>query len=1024
MKKDIKKLGGAKNSMPNKVTHKKDDLMLNLDVFLLGAGRPSSGDIPSALKFVALDTKAIDWQIYSFKAISNSNTIHFIGGYRVDSVINDYPQLSYTVVPGWEKKGVLHTLFKAPFSNRSLILSYSDTLFRKEALLGMLSIDADIVFGVDSGWRERYESRSESDIQLAETVEIENLEGKLSIVEFTGLIYFRSKVVNLLSQLDENDVGESLLDLINYLKAMGLSVKPFDVAGQWSELNSPNDVARFVLGTKAETLDRLKPLVNKSYIGKQVRFTSARWHNEPDLILNEISKVFSGTDLVVRSSSISEDSWGSSNAGEFKSLLNIDSRDRLKVQQSIDEVIASYGQRFNDKDQVLVQEFLKNIRFSGVVFTCALETGAPYYRFNFDDKTQSTESVTSGASGDLRTILVSRLYPKSLQQVEPKILPVLNAVQEIEKLLLFDKLDVEFAIDVHGVVHIFQVRPITVDHSKFEVDTSVINKSIKNNSLHFQAQQNATPFIFGESAVFANMPDWNPAEIIGTRPKPLAFSLYRYLITNDVWAQQRFEFGYRDIRSFPLILSFSGQPYVDVRASLNSFIPAKLSDDIAKRLANAYVSILSDNPQYHDKIEFDVAFTVWTPEFLKHVYSRLGQYDVTSDDIFHLESALKDITRNALKSLKKPLNSIFQLKKRRQSIELSSASIQDKILLLLDDCKRFGTLAFAHAARSGFVATTLLKGFVDAGILTEERKLEFMRSITTVASEFEKDKWQYSLGSLSLEDLVRLYGHLRPGTYDIENQAYWENPERYFVMENTEVLLSALKFELSKVESENIKKFLIELGGSQTPEWMIDYLQQAIQMRESVKFEFTKNLSKALDLCLQLAERLSLTRDEISFLEYNDLKNFKLNIVDPAELKEIVYYNQKKYKVSQLVELPGIINKEIDFYCFERHFLQPNFITLNKICANVELLNNNNLKALTGSIVLIPQSDPGYDWLFGYKISGLITKFGGANSHMAIRAAEADLPAAIGVGEKFYEQIAKMNLIELDCCNQVIREVL
>jgi len=888
----------------------------------------------------------------------------------------------------------------------------------------MLSIDADIVFGVDSCWTERYESRSESDIQLAETVEIENFEGKPSIVEFTGLIYFRSEVVNLLSELDENDIGDNLIDLIYYLQGMGLSVKTFDVAGQWSELNSPNDVARFVLGTKAETLDRLKPLVNKSYIGKQVKFTSARWHDEADLILNEISKVFSDSDIVVRSSSKSEDSWSFSNAGEFKSLLNIESRDRLKVRQSIDAVIGSYGQKFNNKDQVLVQEFLKNVRFSGVVFTCGLETGAPYYRFNFDDKTQSTESVTSGVSEDLRTILVSRLSPKSLQQVEPKILPVLYAVQEIEALLSFDKLDIEFAIDMYGIVHIFQVRPITVDHSKFEVDISIINKSLKNNSLYFQAQQNTTPLIFGESAIFANMPDWNPAEIIGTRPKPLAFSLYRYLITNDVWAQQRFEFGYRDIRPCPLILSFSGQPYVDVRASLNSFIPAELSDDIAKRLANAYVSIFSDNPQYHDKIEFDVAFTIWTPEFYKHAYARLGSYGVTSDDIYQLESALKNITRNALKSLKKPLNSIYQLKKRRQSIELSNVSVQDKILLLLDDCKRFGTLAFAHAARSGFVATILLKSFVDFGILTEERKLEFMRNITTVAGEFEKDKQQFSLGKLSLEDLIGLYGHLRPGTYDIGNQAYWENPERYFEMKNTEVLLSPPKFAFSKLESESVKKILVELECFQTPNEMVDYLQQAIQMRESVKFEFTKNLSKALDLCIQLAEKVSLTRDEISFLEYNDLKKFKLNTVDPSGLKEIVRHNQKKFQISQLVELPGIINKKIDFYCFERHFLQPNFVTLNKVCANVELINDNNLKALTGSIVLIPQSDPGYDWLFGYKISGLITKFGGANSHMAIRAAEADLPAAIGVGEKFYEQISKMKLIELDCCNQVIREVL
>ena len=31
------------------------------------------------------------------------------------------------------------------------------------------------------------------------------------------------------------------------------------------------------------------------------------------------------------------------------------------------------------------------------------------------------------------------------------------------------------------------------------------------------------------------MPDWNPAEIIGIKPKPLALSLYRELITDHIW---------------------------------------------------------------------------------------------------------------------------------------------------------------------------------------------------------------------------------------------------------------------------------------------------------------------------------------------------------------------------------------------------------------------------------------------------------------------------------------------------------
>ena len=117
----------------------------------------------------------------------------------------------------------------------------------------------------------------------------------------------------------------------------------------------------------------------------------------------------------------------------------------------------------------------------------------------------------------------------------------------------------------------------------------------------------------GNYTVFSGMTDWNPAEIIGTRPKPLAFSLYQQLITKDIWAKQRAQYGYKDVRPYPLIVSFSGQPYIDVRASFNSFIPNTLSSDVTNRIVNAYLQILLDQPQLHDKIEFDIAFTIWTP---------------------------------------------------------------------------------------------------------------------------------------------------------------------------------------------------------------------------------------------------------------------------------------------------------------------------------------------------------------------------------------------------------------------------
>jgi hypothetical protein len=78
---------------------------------------------------------------------------------------------------------------------------------------------------------------------------------------------------------------------------------------------------------------------------------------------------------------------------------------------------------------------------------------------------------------------------------------------------------------------------------------------------------------------------------------------------------------------------------------------------------------------------------------------------------------------------------------------------------------------------------------------------------------------------------------------------------------------------------------------------------------------------------------------------------------------------------------------------------------------------------VVGRIALVPQADPGYDWLFGQGIVGLVTLYGGANSHMAIRAAEFGLPAAIGVGEQHYRRLAAASVIEVDPVDRQLRVV-
>ncbi len=44
---------------------------------------------------------------------------------------------------------------------------------------------------------------------------------------------------------------------------------------------------------------------------------------------------------------------------------------------------------------------------------------------------------------------------------------------------------------------------------------------------------------------------------------------------------------------------------------------------------------------------------------------------------------------------------------------------------------------------------------------------------------------------------------------------------------------------------------------------------------------------------------------------------------------------------------------------------------------------------------------------------GLVTKYGGVNSHMAIRCAEFELPAAIGCGEQIFDRILRASAVEI-----------
>ena len=131
---------------------------------------------------------------------------------------------------------------------------------------------------------------------------------------------------------------------------------------------------------------------------------------------------------------------------------------------------------------------------------------------------------------------------------------------------------------------------------------------------------------------------------------------------------------------------------------------------------------------------------------------------------------------------------------------------------------------------------------------------------------------------------------------------------------------------------------------------------------------------------------------------------------------ESLIQNEKDYyqETSDGFELPDVILDSNNFLFFENLNTKPNYIGQSKTKGNIIFVNQNNKKLLNNKIVLLPNADPGWDWVFNLPIKGLITKYGGPNSHMAIRASEKNITSVFGVGETIFQQIMESNILEID----------
>lgn len=772
--------------------------------------------------------------------------------------------------------------------------------------------------------------------------------------------------------------------------------------------------------SKAGVLKDLIDVLQTAKILPVYSFKVGDFIKNSDEIICGIQKTFESDEIIVRSSAKNEDCFETSNAGCFKSVASVPIKNKESILKAINEVWESY-ESSDYENIIFVQPMLKKIKMAGVAFTCELNTLAQYYIINYDESGK-TDTITAGSSNNTKTFVQYKFAEHGTSN--KNLSSLITTLKELEVIFNNANIDVEFAFDLNDTLYILQVRPIAVklnENTKIDL-TASLNKIYKK----VKKLQEPHPNLLGKKAVFGVMPDWNPAEIIGIKPRMLALSLYKELVTDNIWAYQRDNYGYRALRSHPLLISFLGVPFIDVRVDFNSFIPKELNEKIADKLVNYYLDKLVQTPSYHDKVEFKIVhscFYLNLPEQLKDLLN----YGFNENEIKRIEFSLLNLTNNIICKqnglYRKDLEKIEGLKTKFDSIVSSDLALIDKIYWLIEDCKRHGTLPFAGIARAAFIAVQFLKSFVEVGIMNQKEYSLFLNSINTVSKNLNKNLSEVFEGKITKKDFLDVWGHLRPGTYDILSLRYDEAFDNYFSSSKEETE-NVQEFEFSDEQLAKIEILLSENGLKIGVSELIAFIKEAIEGREYSKLVFTKSLSHVLLLVEKLGKRFNISREDLSFLDIKVIKHLYSSL-DYKDIRDVLFSNieenKEAYNYTKLVKLPSVIINPQDVYSFYLEDEKPNFITLNSIKAEIVKEEDINKIDVKGKIVFIKSADPGYDFLFTKGIAGLITQFGGANSHMAIRCAELGIPAVIGAGESNFTKWEKANTLEINAVSGQVR---
>ncbi len=712
------------------------------------------------------------------------------------------------------------------------------------------------------------------------------------------------------------------------------------------------------------------------------------WLQRPDECLTHIQQQFLGAQLAVRSSKHNESAGVPDQAGRYRSFGPVDAENRAALNRAVKSVFDSYG-CLHEADEVLVQvwmgETTATLGVTSADSTPFSGTATLSYYVG-----ESTSAITAGWTNVQRFWLTANASPPT--QWPSAVRRAFALLAQLESTLKRTALELEIAVDKGGRLRLLQVTPSTrlAAQPSARVASALLEKRWARVQGEFERRAQPRDGELGRKPLFGLMPDWNTAELLGEHPRPLAASLFKELIANNVWRRARINLGYRQSAVQPLLGFIAGRPYVDVRASLNSLIPDGLSNAVSRLVIEASIDKLKQRPELHDRVETDLFPTCmgfaseWSAQ-LKDAGLSKAEQRAWRTALIAMETGWQQFSAVAPNSDENALFVQNMLNVTRTERE-SGADLLRALRLIRGSL----ALSFAMHARLAFVARFQLASLVTADALSQKRLEHILGSVSVVNS----------MDGLNTQET----GVLRPATFDIRVQPVGQSVIHANSTHANRAQRAAPSVMFTTQEQRAVARLLEALKLNVDGNAWLHIALRRIEAREHCKYRLSRAVSNWLSALTQWGQQRELSAEDLSFLRIKNISNQH----QPDDLLRLIARNRARYTGEGSIKMPLLVANRADIRANTEPALRPTFLGRGRVSGALCVIDRHTVarQIASGVVVLIRAADPGFDWIFAHPFAALVTCYGGPHSHMAIRCAELNVPCVLGCGETVYSALS------------------